>query len=96
MTRIPGPSADAVVCFLVGLAGIVLVLCKLAGEEPVASWGWEWILAPFWAPVAVVVGGYMLIGVIAAAAIVLTAIFGPVIRYFGTTRTRPGSKSKES
>lgn len=31
-----------------GICGIVLVVLKLVGVQPVAVWSWFWVLAPFW------------------------------------------------
>lgn len=33
---------------VLGLLGIVFVTLKLVGIEPVASWSWWWVTAPFW------------------------------------------------
>ena len=33
--------------------GIVFVVLKLLGIQPVAAWSWVWVLAPFWIPIAV-------------------------------------------
>jgi hypothetical protein len=32
------------------IIGIVFVTLKLLGVQPVASWAWAWVLAPFWVP----------------------------------------------
>lgn len=42
---------------LFGVLGVVFIALKLANAGDVAAWGWGWVLAPFWGPLAVVVGG---------------------------------------
>ena len=39
-------TANFPICGLLGIAFIVLKLCK------VISWNWLWVLCPFWAPIA--------------------------------------------
>lgn len=54
---------------IVGLLGIIFVCAKVFGFEPVASWSWVWVLAPFWvglALFALLVVGLMLVAFIAA------------------------------
>lgn len=41
---------------ILGLLGIVFVVMKLIGIEPVASWSWWWVTAPFWGGFALVLG----------------------------------------
>lgn len=36
--------------------GIVFIVLKLAGATEVATWSWWWVTAPFWLPLAVVLG----------------------------------------
>ncbi len=47
-----------------GLLAIVFITLKLTG---VIAWSWWWVLAPLWAPVAVVIAIAILIGLIALA-----------------------------
>ena len=35
------------------VVGIVFVVLKLLGIQPVAAWSWVWVLAPFWIPIAI-------------------------------------------
>lgn len=35
-----------------GIVGIVFVVLKLLGVEPVAHWSWWLVTAPFWGPLA--------------------------------------------
>jgi hypothetical protein len=37
---------------LVGILGIVFITLKLLGK---ITWSWLWVLAPFWAPLALAV-----------------------------------------
>ena len=41
-------SSGGVGCLTV--VGIVLVVLKLAGVQPIAGWSWWWVTAPFWGP----------------------------------------------
>jgi hypothetical protein len=45
------------------LLTIVFVACKLTG---VISWSWWWVLAPLWAPVALVIAVVFILGIIGA------------------------------
>lgn len=41
-----------------GFLGILLILfiaLKLIGIPPAACWSWWWVMAPFWAPIALIV-----------------------------------------
>lgn len=40
------------------VVGIVFVVLKLTGTEPVAGWSWWWVLSPFWLQFAL---GFVLI-----------------------------------
>lgn len=53
---------------ILGLLGIVFVVLKLLGK---ISWSWWWVLAPFWAPVALVLGILVIVAIIAG----LVALF---------------------
>lgn len=56
---------------VMGLLGVVFVTLKLLAIEPVASWSWWWVTAPFW-------GGLVLflaiLAVVALVAIVVAAL----------------------
>ncbi len=47
-----------------GLLAIVFITLKLTGY---ITWSWWWVLAPLWAPLAVVLVIFLLIAIIAAA-----------------------------
>jgi len=38
---------------ILGILGTVFVCAKIFGWEPVASWSWWWVTAPFWGGIAV-------------------------------------------
>ena len=42
---------------VVGLLGVVFVTLKLCN---VIDWSWYWVLAPFWIPVCIALGGVLL------------------------------------
>ena len=46
---------------VLGLLGVVFTTLKLLAIEPVASWSWWWVTAPFWGGIALV----LVIGVVA-------------------------------
>lgn len=50
---------------ILGLLGIVFVVLKLGGWTEVATWSWWWVLAPFWAGIALVVGFLLVAGIFA-------------------------------
>ena len=60
---VKGPSTS-----IAGLLGVAFVVLKLTG---VIAWSWVWVLAPFWIPIALVIG-FVLIG--ALVAVVLWAL----------------------
>ena len=62
------------VCGLLGVAFVVLKLCK------VIDWSWWWVTAPFWVPTA------LFLGIIGAAfcLILVAALFGT-----GSNRMHP-------
>ena len=33
-----------------GLLGVAFILLKILAIQPVASWSWWWVTAPFWGP----------------------------------------------
>lgn len=37
---------------ILGMLGVVFVLAKVFGVQPIAAWSWVWVLAPFWGPFA--------------------------------------------
>lgn len=50
---------------VLGILGLIFITLKLTGH---IAWSWWWVLAPFWAPLAVV----LVITVIALPIILLT------------------------
>lgn len=49
--------------------GIVFLVLKILGVQPVANWSWIWVLCPFWIPIAIIV----VIAIIAAIIIEATS-----------------------
>lgn len=37
-----------------GILGLIFITLKLAEIGTVATWGWIWVLSPFWLPIALV------------------------------------------
>lgn len=52
---------------VLGLLGVVFVTLKLLTIEPVASWSWWWVTAPFW-------GGFALAIVVLLIALIVHAL----------------------
>lgn len=46
---------------VVGLLGVAFVVLKLMH---VISWSWWWVLAPFWMPLILVIGVFVIAGII--------------------------------
>ena len=46
-------SSGGIGCFTA--LGLIFVTLKLIRVQPVAEWSWIWVLAPFWAPITVVI-----------------------------------------
>lgn len=42
--------------------GIIFLVLKIVGVQPIANWPWIWVLCPFWIPIAII----LVIAVIAA------------------------------
>jgi phosphoglycerol transferase MdoB-like AlkP superfamily enzyme len=53
-------SGGVGVCGLLGVAFIVLKLCK------VINWSWWWVTGPFWIPIGISVLLIVLVGILAA------------------------------
>lgn len=50
--RQSGESGGVGVLSLLGVAFVVLKICNV---EPIASWSWWWVTAPFWLGAALVI-----------------------------------------
>jgi len=37
------------------IVGIIFLVLKLVGVEPVSNWSWIWVLSPFWIPFALII-----------------------------------------
>ena len=42
-----GSAIDQGAAFL----GVIFIVAKVFGVEPVASWSWWWVTVPFWGPI---------------------------------------------
>lgn len=63
-----------------GAIGLILVILKLAGVEPVSDWSWWLVTLPFWFGIAVVAAfaaAMLAFGAIAAAIVGLFSLFRP-------------------
>jgi len=49
---------------LLTVVGVVFVVLKLVGVEPIAHWSWLWVLSPFWFTTALVLGLFLLFFVV--------------------------------
>jgi len=49
---------------LLGILGLIFVTLKLAEIGVVATWSWFWVLSPFWIPLAIVLGVFLIAGVV--------------------------------
>ena len=56
---------------ILGILGLIFVTLKLAGIGVVATWSWLWVLSPFWIPLAIVLGIFVVVFVVVALAEVL-------------------------
>lgn len=59
-------SKNVTVSFpIFGLLGVLFVGLKLTGH---IDWNWLWVTAPFWGPIALGIGIFLLIGIFAVIA----------------------------
>ena len=49
---------------ILGILGLIFVTLKLAGIGVVATWSWWWVLSPFWIPLTLVLGLFLVAGVL--------------------------------
>lgn len=49
-----------------GALGLIFVTLKLLGAEPVSSWSWWWVTAPFWAGFVLVAIGFAIVVIVMA------------------------------
>lgn len=54
------------------LMGIVLVTLKLTGVEPVNTWSWWWVTAPFWGGLALILFIFTMVFLVALVIEMLT------------------------
>lgn len=53
-------------CFSV--IGIIFVVLKVLGVQPVAAWSWWWVTAPFWGPLLFGLVIFALMAIVATVA----------------------------
>ena len=51
---------------VVGILGLIFVLCKVFAFGPIATWSWLWVLAPFWIGAALVLSIFVIFALLAA------------------------------
>ena len=49
---------------VLAILGLIFVTLKLAGVGVVATWSWIWVLSPFWIPLTIVLGIFLVAGVL--------------------------------
>ena len=49
---------------ILGILGLIFVTLKLAGIGVVATWSWWWVSSPFWIPLTLVLGLFLVAGVL--------------------------------
>lgn len=78
MKRQSGEASSSGGIGVLGLLGVVFVTLKLLAIEPVASWSWWWVTAPFWGGLALVLAIFAVIGV---GALIVAWLERPKRRY---------------
>lgn len=56
-----------------GLLGIVFIVLKLTGY---IDWSWWWVTAPFWAPIALILGILAVLVIIVLIARLFVVLYG--------------------
>lgn len=59
-----------------GLLGLVLVILKLTGTQPVADWSWWIVTMPFWFGIVIFIAFFILFAMFAIGVAILAALFG--------------------
>lgn len=53
---------------ILGVLGLIFITLKLTGH---IAWSWWWVLAPFWLPIAIVLGVLIVVLIVAGIAAAL-------------------------
>lgn len=64
-----------------GAIGLILVILKLAGVDPVATWSWWLVTLPFWF-------GFVVVGVFMVVMLVVGLIAAALAAIFSTSSSR--------
>lgn len=59
---------------ILGFIGLLFVTFKLLKITEVANWGWLWVLAPFWVPIALVLAIIIIGIIIVVIAVAISAL----------------------
>jgi hypothetical protein len=73
-----GENSSGGIGFL-GLLTNIFITLKLIGEQfhtVVADWSWWWVLSPLWVPFAIILLGFVVVGIFALVSIVIAVILG--------------------
>lgn len=66
-----------------GMIGLCLVIAKLGGIDPVASWSWWLVTLPFWFGIVVVIAFFVIFMLVAAVVFILSMLFAFLMHLFG-------------
>lgn len=66
-----------------GMIGLCLVIAKLGGIDPVASWSWWLVTLPFWFGIVVVIAFIAIFLLVAAIVFILSMLFAFLMELFG-------------
>lgn len=66
-----------------GLVGLCLIIAKLGGIDPVASWSWWLVTLPFWFGIVVAIAFLAIFLLVAAIVFILSMLFAFLMELFG-------------
>lgn len=67
----------------IGVIGLCLVIAKLGGIEPIASWSWWLVTLPFWFGIVVFVAVFVIFILFAAVVFILSRFYSFLKHLFG-------------
>ena len=67
MRKQKGDSTSSGGIGVFGLLGVIFVVLKIVGIQPIAGWSWWWVTAPFWGGLALALA---IVGIIAIVALI--------------------------
>ena len=65
------------------MIGLCLVIAKLGGIDPIASWSWWLVTLPFWFGIVVVIAFLAIFLLVAAIVFILSMLFAFLMDLFG-------------